>query len=87
MQTFGAEVIPSPSNTTQVGQQILANDPNTGGSLGCAISEAVEKAVTTDGCRYVLGSVLNQVLLHQSIIGLESKTAMVFWDARLPIES
>lgn len=70
MQTFGAEVIPSPSNTTQVGQQILANDPNTGGSLGCAISEAVEKAVTTDGCRYVLGSVLNQVLLHQSIIGL-----------------
>ena len=78
MQTFGAEVIPSPSNTTQVGQQILANDPNTGGSLGCAISEAVEKAVTTDGCRYVLGSVLNQVLLHQSIIGLESKTAMDF---------
>ena len=78
MQTFGAEVIPSPSNTTRVGQQILANDPNTGGSLGCAISEAVEKAVTTDGCRYVLGSVLNQVLLHQSIIGLESKAAMDF---------
>lgn len=78
MQTFGAEVIPSPSNTTQVGRQILANDPNTGGSLGCAISEAVEKAVTTEGCRYVLGSVLNQVLLHQSIIGLESKAAMDF---------
>jgi tryptophan synthase beta chain len=76
METFGADVIASPSDTTQVGRQILAEDPNTGGSLGCAISEAVEKAVSTEGCRYVLGSVLNQVLLHQSIIGLESKAAM-----------
>lgn len=80
MQTFGANVIPSPSNTTNVGRSILANDPLTGGSLGCAISEAVEKAVTTPGCRYVLGSVLNQVLLHQSIIGLESKLAMEMLD-------
>ncbi len=74
IQTFGADVIPSPSNTTEVGRKILENDPNTTGSLGCAISEAVEKAVTTEGCRYVLGSVLNHVLLHQSIIGLEAKT-------------
>lgn len=80
MQTFGAEIIPSPSDTTNVGKQILAKDPNTGGSLGCAISEAIEKAVTTPGCRYVLGSVLNQVLLHQSIIGLESKLAMEMLD-------
>lgn len=80
MQTFGANVIPSPSNTTNVGRSILENDPLTGGSLGCAISEAVEKAVTTSGCRYVLGSVLNQVLLHQSIIGLESKQAMELID-------
>lgn len=76
MQTFNAEVIPSPSNTTEAGRRILENNPDTGGSLGCAISEAVEKAVTTPGTRYVLGSVLNQVLLHQSIIGLESKKAM-----------
>ena len=76
MQTFGASVIASPSATTNAGRGILADDPNTTGSLGCAISEAVEKAVTTEGCRYVLGSVLNQVLLHQSIIGLESKIAM-----------
>lgn len=76
MQVFDGNVIPSPSNTTQVGKQILAKDPNTTGSLGCAISEAVEKAVSTPNCRYVLGSVLNQVLLHQSIIGLESKKAM-----------
>lgn len=76
MQTFDANVIASPSNTTKVGREILAKDPNTGGSLGCAISEAVEKAVSTEGCRYVLGSVLNQVLLHQSIIGLEAKKAM-----------
>ena len=80
MQTFGANVIPSPSNTTTVGRSILENDPLTGGSLGCAISEAIEKAVTTPGCRYVLGSVLNQVLLHQSIIGLESKQAMELID-------
>lgn len=63
-----------------LGRQILAADPNTGGSLGCAISEAIEKAMTTEGCRYVLGSVLNQVLLHQSIIGLESKIAMEMLD-------
>lgn len=76
MQTFGANVIPSPSDTTQVGRAILANNPDTTGSLGCAISEAIEVATTTQGCRYVLGSVLNQVLLHQSIIGLEAKKAM-----------
>ena len=76
MQTFDAGVIASPSDTTNVGRQILAEDPNCSGSLGCAISEAVEKAVSTEGYRYVLGSVLNQVLLHQSIIGLESKLAM-----------
>lgn len=80
MQTFGAEIIPSPSNTTKIGQEILKNNPDTTGSLGCAISEAVEKAVSTPGYRYVLGSVLNQVLLHQSIIGLEAKTAMEMLD-------
>ncbi len=80
MQTFDANVIASPSDTTNAGRQILAADPNTGGSLGCAISEAIEKAMTTEGCRYVLGSVLNQVLLHQSIIGLESKIAMEMLD-------
>ncbi len=76
MNTFGAEIIPSPSNTTEVGRAILKEHPGTTGSLGCAISEAVERAVSTDKCRYVLGSVLNQVLLHQSVIGLESKIAM-----------
>jgi tryptophan synthase beta chain len=76
IQTFDASIIPSPSDTTNAGRKILAENPGTGGSLGCAISEAVEKAVTTEGCRYVLGSVLNQVLLHQSIIGLETKTAL-----------
>lgn len=76
MRTYGASVIPSPSMTTQVGQKILAEHPDTTGSLGCAISEAVEVAVTTPGYRYVLGSVLNQVLLHQSVIGLEAKAAM-----------
>ena len=80
METFDAKVIPSPSNTTKVGESILKNDPNTGGSLGCAISEAIEKAVSTPGYRYVLGSVLNQVVLHQSIIGLESKIAMEILD-------
>ncbi|HBR03088.1 MAG TPA: TrpB-like pyridoxal phosphate-dependent enzyme [Ruminiclostridium sp.] len=80
MQTFGADIIPSPSPTTEIGKKILSKDPGTSGSLGCAISEAIEKAVTTEGCRYVLGSVLNQVLLHQSIIGLESKTAMEMLD-------
>ncbi|MCL2863875.1 MAG: TrpB-like pyridoxal phosphate-dependent enzyme [Methanimicrococcus sp.] len=76
IETFGADIIPSPSNTTDVGRAILKEHPHTGGSLGCAISEAVEKAVKTPNCRYVLGSVLNQVLLHQSIIGLESKAAL-----------
>lgn len=76
MQTFGGNVIPSPSNTTEAGRKILEKNPDTTGSLGCAISEAVETAVTTPNCRYVLGSVLNQVLLHQSIIGLETKLAM-----------
>lgn len=76
MRTYGANVTPSPSETTEVGKKILAEFPGTTGSLGCAISEAVEAAVTHEGYRYVLGSVLSQVLLHQSIIGLESKTAM-----------
>lgn len=76
IETFGADVIASPSDTTKIGRKILKENPGTGGSLGCAISEAVEKATTTEGYRYVLGSVLNQVLLHQSIIGLESKKAM-----------
>ena len=76
MRTYGAQVTPSPSDTTQVGRKILAEHPGTTGSLGCAISEAVEVAVSNPGYRYVLGSVLNQVLLHQSIIGLETKTAL-----------
>ena len=76
MRTYGAQVTPSPGATTEVGKRILANDPDCTGSLGCAISEAVECAVTNEGYRYVLGSVLNQVLLHQSVIGLETKTAM-----------
>ena len=76
MRTYGASVTPSPSMETEVGMKILAEHPGTTGSLGCAISEAVEKAVTSDGYRYVLGSVLNQVLLHQSVIGLETKTAL-----------
>ena len=76
MRTYGARVTPSPSMDTEVGRKILAEHPGTTGSLGCAISEAVETAVTHDGYRYVLGSVLNQVLLHQSIIGLEAKAAL-----------
>jgi len=76
MEAYGTSVIPSPSNTTESGKKILENDPNTSGSLGCAISEAIETAVKTEKCRYVLGSVLNHVLLHQSIIGQETKTAM-----------
>ena len=75
MRTYGASVTPSPSDTTNVGRKILAEHPGTTGSLGCAISEAVEAAVSTEGYRYVLGSVLSQVLLHQTVIGLESKTA------------
>ena len=76
MRTYGASVTPSPSSETQVGRKILAEHPGTTGSLGCAISEAVEAATSTPGYRYVLGSVLNQVLLHQSVIGLESKAAL-----------
>ena len=76
MRTYGANVTPSPSNTTEVGSKILKEFPGTSGSLGCAISEAVEVASKTPNYRYVLGSVLNQVLLHQSIIGLETKTAL-----------
>ena len=76
MRTYGASVTPSPSDTTAVGRKILEQFPGTGGSLGCAISEAVEDSMQRDGYRYVLGSVMNQVLLHQSIIGLETKTAL-----------
>ncbi len=76
MRTYGASVTPSPSETTEIGKKILAEHPGTGGSLGCAVSEAVECAVTNEGYRYVLGSVLNQVVLHQSVIGLETKAAL-----------
>ena len=76
MRTYGASVTPSPSTTTAVGRKILEEFPGTNGSLGCAISEAVEAATGLEGYRYVLGSVLNQVLLHQSVIGLETKTAL-----------
>ena len=76
MRTYGASVTPSPSMSTEVGRKILAENPDTTGSLGCAISEAVEDATTHEGYRYVLGSVLNQVLLHQSVIGVETKIAM-----------
>ena len=76
MRTYGATVTPSPSTTTEIGKKILAEHPGTTGSLGCAISEAVETAVGKEGYRYVLGSVLNQVLLHQSIIGMETKAAL-----------
>lgn len=76
IQTYGGKVIASPSDTTEVGRKILAENPNTGGSLGCAISEAMELALKTENCRYVLGSVLNHVLLHQTVIGLEAKTAL-----------
>ena len=80
MRTYGASVTPSPSETTEVGRKILAEHPGTTGSLGCAISEAVEAATTREGYRYVLGSVLNQVLLHQSVIGLETKAALEKYD-------
>ena len=76
MRTYGAKVTPSPSTTTEIGKKILAEHPGTTGSLGCAISEAVEAATSREGYRYVLGSVLSQVVLHQSIIGLETKAAM-----------
>ena len=76
MRTYGAQVTPSPSETTAVGRKILEAHPGTTGSLGCAISEAVEDATTHEGYRYVLGSVLSQVLLHQTVIGLETKAAL-----------
>ncbi len=82
MRTYGANVTASPSNTTEVGKKILAEFPDTNGSLGCAISEAVEAATSQEGYRYVLGSVLSQVLLHQSIIGLETKTALDKYDIK-----
>jgi len=75
MQTYGANIIPSPSNLTEAGRKILAENPDSNGSLGCAISEAIETSMKKDNCRYVLGSVLDHVLLHQSVIGLEAKTA------------
>ena len=82
MRTYGASVTPSPSTTTEVGKKILAEHPGTTGSLGCAISEAVEVATKNPGYRYVLGSVLNQVLLHQSVIGLEAKAALDKYDIK-----
>ncbi|MBR5509639.1 MAG: TrpB-like pyridoxal phosphate-dependent enzyme [Lachnospiraceae bacterium] len=82
MRTYGANVTPSPSEKTQVGRDILAKYPGTSGSLGCAISEAVEAASVKEGYRYVLGSVLNQVMLHQSIIGLETKAALDKYDIK-----
>ncbi|MFA7099142.1 MAG: TrpB-like pyridoxal phosphate-dependent enzyme [Eubacteriales bacterium] len=80
MQVFSGNVLASPSDTTEIGKKILAANPGTSGSLGCAISEAVEVAVSKEGYRYVLGSVLNHVLLHQSVIGLESETALKMYD-------
>ena len=82
MRTYGASVTPSPSMETEIGKKILEAHPGTTGSLGCAISEAVEVATTTEGYRYVLGSVLNQVMLHQSIIGLETEAAMKKYDIK-----
>ena len=82
MRTYGASVTPSPSMETEVGKKILAEHPGTTGSLGCAISEAVEKATNTPGYRYVLGSVMNQVMLHQTVIGLETKAAMEKYDIK-----
>ena len=82
MRTYGASVTPSPSLETNIGRKILAEFPGTNGSLGCAISEAVEVATSNEGYRYVLGSVLNQVLLHQSIIGLETKAALDKYDIK-----
>ena len=80
MRTYGANVTPSPSETTAIGRKILQEHPGTTGSLGCAISEAVETAMSKDGYRYVLGSVLSQVLLHQTVIGLETKAALDKYD-------
>ncbi|AFL99177.1 MULTISPECIES: TrpB-like pyridoxal phosphate-dependent enzyme [Desulfitobacterium] len=75
IETYGGKVIPSPSDTTEIGKKILAENPGTGGSLGCAISEAIEMAVRSENCRYVLGSVLDHVVLHQTVIGEETKIA------------
>jgi len=80
METYGAKVIPSPSDTTEVGRKILEDNPGTGGSLGCAISEAIEVAIKSENCRYVLGSVLDHVLLHQTIIGEETRIACEKYD-------
>lgn len=82
IETYGGKVIPSPSDTTEIGRKILAKNPDTGGSLGCAISEAMEVAAKTKNCRYVLGSVLNHVVLHQSIIGMETKIACEKYDIK-----
>ncbi|MFQ9516315.1 MAG: TrpB-like pyridoxal phosphate-dependent enzyme [Eubacterium sp.] len=82
MRTYGASVTPSPSDKTEVGRKILKEFPGTTGSLGCAISEAVEAATTQEGYRYVLGSVLSQVLLHQTVIGLETKAALDKYDIK-----
>ena len=82
MRTYGANVTPSPSTETEVGRKILERHPGTSGSLGCAISEAVEAAGANPDYRYVLGSTLNQVLLHQTIIGLEAKAAMDKYDVK-----
>ena len=76
IETYGGKVIPSPSDTTEVGRKILKEFPGTGGSLGCAVSEATEKALNTPNCKYVLGSTMDHVILHQSIIGLETKIAL-----------
>lgn len=80
IETYGGKVIPSPSNTTKIGREILKAFPNTGGSLGCAVSEATEKALETPNCKYVLGSVLDHVILHQTIIGLETKAVLEKYD-------
>ncbi len=85
MRTYGASVTPSPSMETEIGKKINEEHPGTSGSLGCAISEAVEKATSTEGYRYVLGSVLNQVMLHQSVIGLETKAAMEKYNIKADI--
>lgn len=82
MRTYGANVTPSPSMTTEVGRRINAEFPGTSGSLGCAISEAIEAATKQEGYRYVLGSVLNQVLIHQTVIGLETKAALDRYDVK-----
>ncbi len=80
IETYGGKVIPSPSETTEIGRKILKEFPGTGGSLGCAVSEATEKALNTPNCKYVLGSVMDHVILHQSIIGLETKIALEKYD-------